>query len=170
MIIYNRRKRKVFFAEQHMLLQQQLAEAREAAANGTADVDQMLLLNRERAAEEAEKVRKGKKGLWRAFKALFAIQDLSEEDRGGKLDLLGEEQPRQLNAESSILKSVEAPSPTKEEKPSLGIIQAVEDKRRDGERELEERHLKGGPLDTFAEQASGAGNSKGGWTSWMTSR
>ena len=170
MIIYNRRKRKVFFEEQHMLLQQRLAEARVAAAHGTADEDQMLLLNRERAAEEAEQVRKRKKGLWNAFKGLFNIEGLSEEDRGSKLDLLGEEGLRKMGTESSEPKSVEGLSAPKEEKPSLGIIQAVEDKRRDGERELQERGMKGGPLDTIAEQAITAGKSKGGWTSWMTSR
>ena len=170
MMIYNRRKRKLFFEEQHMLLKQRLAEAREAAAHGTADGDQMLLLNRERAAEEAEQARKAKKGPWKAFQNLFTIEGLSEEDKGSKLDVLGEEGLKKLGAESSVLESVERSSSPEEEKPSLGIIQAVEDKRRDGERELQERGMKGGPLDTIAEQAIVAGKSKGGWISWMTSR
>ena len=56
------------------------------------------------------------------------------------------------------------------ETPGLGILQAVEEKRRDGEREFQSRGVNGGPLDQLAEEAVVAGKSKGGWTSWVTSK
>ena len=74
MIVYNRRKRKEFFAEQNKLLQERLVDAREAAAKGTADEDQMLLINRERAAEEAEQARKAKKGTWSFITGIFSTE------------------------------------------------------------------------------------------------
>jgi hypothetical protein len=80
MIIYNRRKRNAFFLEQTALLQQSLAEAREAAARGTANEDQMLLLNRERAAEEANEAKKAKNGIFNYIKGAFSMEGLKKEE------------------------------------------------------------------------------------------
>ena len=174
MIIYNRRKRKEFFAEQHKLLQEKLVEAQEAAAKGTADEDQMLLINRERAAEEAEKARKAKKSAWNYVTGIFSTDGLKQEDTGRGLDALSEGSLRKVG-EGNLLIEPAGETATEtttdaEESPRLGILQAVEEKQREGERELQKKGVSGGNLDHLAEQAAAAGKSKGGWTSWMTSK
>ncbi|MCJ1250810.1 hypothetical protein MMC30_008038 [Trapelia coarctata] len=174
MIIYNRRKRREFFAEQHMLLQEKLVEARAAAAKGIADEDQMLLINRERAAEEAEQARKAKKGVWNYITGVFSTEGLKQEDTVSGLDALSEGGLKKVGEGSLLIEpagqTVTETATEKGETPGLGILQAVEEKRRDGERELQKKGVSGGPLDQLAEQAAAAGKSKGGWTSWMTSR
>ncbi|MCJ1415287.1 hypothetical protein MMC32_001619 [Xylographa parallela] len=170
MIVYNRRKRKSFFAEQHMLLEQRLAEARQAAANGTADDDQMLLINRERAADEAEEARKARKGPLSIFTGLFSTKGLKEEDNGSGLDLLGEEGLRKMGEESSIIQPAGETRIQDQEVPRVSISHDVEEKRQEGEQKLIDVKAKGGPLDQIAEQATAAAESKGGWTSWVTSK
>ncbi|MCJ1398919.1 hypothetical protein MMC11_002120 [Xylographa trunciseda] len=170
MIVYNRRKRKSFFAEQHLLLEQRLAEARQAAANGTADDDQMLLINRERAAEEAEEARKARKGPLSALTGLFSTQGLKEEDSGSGLELLGEEGLRKMGEESSIIQPAGETRIQDQDAPRGGILHEVEEKRREVEQKMQDIGVKGGPLDQMAEQATAAAKSKGGWTSWVTSK
>ena len=175
MIIYNRRKRKEYNAEQRMILAHMLMEAREAEAKGIADEDQILFLNREREVDEAERIQKEKKGRWRRYiKGIFSTEGLKKEDTSSGLEALGEEKPRKVGEGSLLIESagetVTDSTTEKEETPGLGILQAVEEKRRDGERELQKRGVNGGTLDQLAEQAAAAGKSKGGWTSWFTSK
>ena len=170
MIVYNRRKRKSFFAEQHMLLEQRLAEARQAVANGTADDDQMLLINRERAAEEAEEARKARKGPMSILTGLFSTKGLKEEDNGNGLDLLGEEGLRKMGEESSIIQPAGETRIQDLEAPGVSVIHKMEEKRREGEQMLLDVGAKGGPLDQMADQATAAAKSKGGLTSWFSSK
>ena len=172
MVIYNRRKRNAFYAEQRMLLQQRLAEAREAAANGTANEDQRLLLNRERAAEEAEAAQKARKGPTDYLKALFSTKGLKEEETDSATDLLGEEGLRKMGEEASststfIETGEQTRQPEQESQSSQSnILKMVNDQRRNGEKELEKRGFQGGPLDQVAEQTTKAEKS-GGWASWI---
>lgn len=174
MIIYNRRKRKEFFAEQYKLLQERLVEAREAAAKGIADEDQMLLINRERAAEEAEQARKAKKRMWSFITGVFSTEGLKQEDTASGMDVLGEGGLTKVGEGNLLIEpageTLAGTTKEKAETPRLGILQAVEEKRRDGEREFQRRGVDDGPLDQIAEQAAAAGKSKGGWTSWVTSK
>ena len=50
------------------------------------------------------------------------------------------------------------------------ILQALEEKRREGEKPLEDRGVAGGPLDKLADQATSSDPSRGGWTSWFRSK
>ena len=179
MVIYNRRKRNSFYAEQHLLLQQRLAEAREATAKGVADEDQILLLNRERAAEEAELARKARKGVLGYVKGLFSTEGLKQEDSGLGTNLLGEEGLRKMGEEAGgqigsiagfIAPVGEDTRPPSGEMAKGSIVKAVEEKRREGEKELERRDIEGGPLDQYAAQVAATRQAKGGWTSWMTSK
>ncbi|KAL9119773.1 MAG: hypothetical protein Q9187_003668 [Circinaria calcarea] len=181
MVIYNRRKRNAFYAEQHLLLQQRLAEAREAAARGIADEDQILLLNRQRAAEEAETARKARKGVLDYVKALFSTEGLKQEETDSGTKLLGEEGLRKMGEEAGgqtpPIAGVPAPAETvgdvrshQGEIAEGSIVKAVEEKRREGEKELDRRNIEGGSLDQYAAQVAAAGKGKGGWTSWVTSK
>ena len=163
--MYNRRKRRLYFEEQHRLLQKRLIEAQAAFAKGIADDDQMLLLNRERAAEEAEAARKARKGLWKSIKRMFSTEGLKQEQTD-PLDTLGEEGLRKMGEESpGVEKGVKAAN---EETRSSGILQAVEEKRRSGERELQSHGLEGGPLDRVATEAAEPTKTRRSWTSWVT--
>lgn len=196
MIIYNRRKRRDYFTEQSALHKTRLAEAKEAATRGAADEDQMLLINRERAADEAERARLAKKGVFKRTKEwLFSgLKNEEEGVGGGILGVLGEEGLRKMGAEaegetSTDTGAVHSAAGEKmanvtggpDGRPLLGrpdgpesksqIIKAVDAKRRQAERVLERQGTQEGPLDRLAENtASSSTGSRGGWTSWVTGK
>ena len=172
MIIYNRRKRNAFYAEQRILLQRSLAEAREAAANGIANEDQILLLNRERAADEADAARKARKGPVDYLKALFSTTRLKSEETDSTLNVLGEEGLQKMEEEVSgdnlPIKMVSQMTEHDGESQSDQsiILKMVNDQRREGERELERRGIQGGPLDKIAEHTVESTKSKDGRSRW----
>jgi len=195
MIIYNRRKRRDYFAEQSALHKTRLAEAKEAAAKGTADEDQMLLINRERATFEAEKARAAKKGVVRRTKDwLLGGLKTDEEVVGG--GVTGEEGLSNGVVEAqgradALPETTDAVAVDKtthvmegqDGRPLLGrgegaesksqILRAVDAKRREGERALESQGAEGGSLDRLAADTisgSQSSPSRGGWTSWVTGR
>ena len=175
MILYNRRKRNLFYAEQQTLLQQRLAEAREAAGKGIADEDQILLLNRERAAEEAEAAKKAKKGMWNIMTGVFTTDGLKKEDSAaatGNESIMSSEKtgdevvtiPATIPSET-----VSRTAPREEQSMVQGsILKAVEEKRRDGEKALEKSGVAGGPLDRITEQVTGPEKSGNGILSWFS--
>lgn len=158
MMVHNRRKRHEFFAVQAELHRRELEAANEALLAGTANEDQMLLLNRERAKEEAERLKLAKKGVWaRAKDALFAGKEM-EEHKGGT-----------LAHEARIAGGS-----------GEGVLKAVENTVREGKekvkRELDlhntpTRPVIGGPLDQLAgNAASSATQSAKTWTDWAMRR
>ena len=163
--MYNRRKKKLYIEEHYRLLQQRLVEAQAAFAKGTADEDQMLLLNRERAAEEAEAARKARTGLWKSIRRIFSTEGLKQEQID-PLDVLGEEGLRKMGEESPVVGEVVKAA--NEEPRSSGILQAVEEKRRNGERELRSRGLEEGSLDRVGAEAAKASKTQRSWTSWLS--
>lgn len=175
MILYNRRKRNLFYAEQQTLLQQRLTEAREAAAMGIADEDQILLLNRERAAEEAEAAKKAKKGTWSIMMGIFATDGLKKEDSpaaaGNESVVISEKTGEEVVAVPATIPSeiVSKTVPREEQSMVQGsILKAVEGKRRDGEKELERSGATGGPLDRIAEQTTEPEKSGNRILSWFS--
>ncbi|MCJ1477177.1 hypothetical protein MMC13_005848 [Lambiella insularis] len=169
MIIYNRRKRKSFFAEQVMIYQQRLAEAREAAANGTADEDQMLLINRERAAEEAEAARQKRKGVWSFIKGAFGVEGLRQEETESGLAVLGEQGLRKMGEESTMMEPTgQLPTPKDDIPKEATVMEALEEKQHDRENDFRERRVVGGPLDQLADQLTTESKRLG--ASWLTSR
>ena len=168
MIMYNRRKRKAFFEEQHALLKERLIEAREAEARGTADEDQILLINRERAAEEADNARKNRPTIWKSVKGVFSTQGLQEEDTHGRTE--SEATESQHISQSGLLPVPEQMQELEQSPVKGTILQALENKRREGERHLEKNGTEGGVLDKLAEQAGSSAPDKRSWTSWSTSR
>jgi hypothetical protein len=165
MMLHNRRKRNEWFSVQQELHRRDLLEANEALAAGTANEDQMLLINQERAREEAEREKLNKKGvLARAKEALFSNMD-KEEQKGGTLGLLPKE---------------------KMEKGGEGVLRAVENTVREGNERLKDgktifkaemiqhapsRPVIGGPLDQLGEGAANAvSRSTKSWTDWALRR
>ena len=166
MVVYNRRKRKAWFAEQKELAERSLQEAKQAAAAGSATTDQILLINREVAAQEAGKEKK-ESSAWTKTKGIFSTEGLKKEETEGKAE--GQvESAGPLSAESSA----RAPaSPTSSSIAGSSVLQAVEQKRRTGERELEGKGITGGPLDQLAKQGpSSSSSEKKNWTSWFNVR
>ncbi|KAI9796988.1 MAG: hypothetical protein M1835_002511 [Candelina submexicana] len=166
MILYNRRQRRDFFAKQKALHAKVLTTAREAAAQGIADEDQMLLLNRVRAAEEAEQARLAKKGIWKRTKAWLYSGLKTEEDGSSSrenLAAVGNEAWKENASESNDVTG-----------DKLGILKAVKEKRKEGvEPETVDApspapEPRGGPLDKLANGEPPT--AKGGWTGFVTRR
>ena len=175
MILYNRRKRQAFFAEQNMMLQAKLAEAKETlATGGTVDEDQMLLLDREKIAQEAEAKRRERKGFWELVKQGFSSQGLKvEEDsdvRAGSIESVGQ------NGETFNLQTSEELPLVQQEQSSRrnSVLKSVEETRRAGEKGLERMGVRGGPLDQLADGDATITNPVAGetksWLGWLTGR
>ncbi|CAK1359837.1 hypothetical protein CB0940_05973 [Cercospora beticola] len=170
MILHNRRKRKEWLAQKQIEHARELAIATQAASQGTATEDQMLLINRERNARQAELEKQNRPGMFkRASNWLF--KDLSkEEQKGGRLGAAS----ASAAAAGTIAEKTEfAAEEVKEE--ARHVLQAVEDKvdqhRRQGEKVPEMLVPAGGPLDRQAQVAvDNATQSGKGWYSWLTGR
>ena len=162
MLIHNRRKRNEWLAEQQQKTAIQLAEARRAEIAGIATEDQMLLINRERAAQEAVEAKKNRKGIFTRAKESLLGGMSEEEQQGGKIGA----------AARAARDKVEENIPERTQ--DLGIMKAVEEKldsRRTGELVEETVHPAGGPLDREAAATSEAVVQKTkSWTGWLTGR
>lgn len=195
MIVHNRRKRAAFFAEQHAIYSQRLIEAIETEISGMPlDEDQTLILNRERIRVQAEEA--AKERTWRKrIKGVF-IGDLKHDEEGEEVAVPSEGEILQTLGvdEFSILKragqadrgsgskTTDLENSREEGKrDGSGILQAVAEKRREGERAMEAAGVKGGPLDRMGEGAVQAVGGKihateekvgnrGGWSSWWAGK
>ena len=162
MIAYNRRKRAVYYREMEEQRVQMLGEAREALARGEANEDQMLLINQERAAEEACLAREEQKKegfnskIWKMVTGASGASKMED---------------TQIATTDPHLTDAEQAKVAEDSHVGLGIVQAVEEKRREGEKPIERLELPGGPLDQQAQDnANFIVNSAKSWTSWITRR
>ncbi|KAL2047739.1 hypothetical protein N7G274_000781 [Stereocaulon virgatum] len=169
MILHNRRKRSAFYAEQHSLYATRLLDAIETEKAGLPlDEDQILIMNRERARVQAEEAKKERS--WGKSIKVFLLGGLKQEEE--------EEVPEVVPSEAQVLESMgvdqtsileaakgKRPIDGKntERRDGSGILQAVEGKRRKGEKVMEARGVEGGPLDQVAQEAVDEASSKGGW-------
>ncbi|KAF7188699.1 hypothetical protein HII31_09951 [Pseudocercospora fuligena] len=160
MLMHNRRKRNEWLAQKQAESARDLAIARQAEAQGTATEDQILLINRERAAMEADIAKKNQPGMFkRASNWLFSGLS-KEEQKGGRLGAMA------TAAESAASTAVQD---------TRSMIQAVEHKveaqRSTGEMAQAILKPTGGPLDRQAQLAvDSASNTAKSWTSWLTGR
>ena len=173
MILYNRRKRRTFFAEQNALLQAKLIEAKEIQArNGELDDDQRLLLNRERIALEAEREKRERRGLWDTFKGTFSNQGLKVEE-GGEIRIGTGESDRSVEEPDASRTPVISEEHLMQH---TSVLKSVEETRRVGERELERTGVHGGPLDQLADNASASATKAAeraetrSWFGWLSGR
>lgn len=179
MILHNRRKRTAFYAEQHALYDTRLLEAIETEKSGLPlDEDQTLIMNRERARVQAEEAAKERTWGKRA-KGLF-LGGLKENEseatvpavvptEGQILEMIGVDQRRILETAEQGGRDGAGPGEEMgDRRNGNGVLQAIEQQRREGERLLENRGVTGGPLDQVAEEAieKVKEKGKGGWLSW----
>ncbi|OCL13000.1 hypothetical protein AOQ84DRAFT_372576 [Glonium stellatum] len=169
MVVYNRRKRREFFAEQEKKKAEALALARAAVAQGIADDHQILLLNRERAAEESKLAEQQRAGIFK--RTMHYLYGKPEDEKLNKQSssVAGEENTWRDIAQESKLKT--------EEGGGLGILKAVDDSRRETsvvqaiQKVSQTTASSSGPLDRLAEEAaSSAAKTSRSWTSWVTGR
>lgn len=186
--MYNRRKRNAFYKEQHALYAKRLIEAIEAESSGQAlDEDQTTIMNRERArvqAEEAKAQRSWGKKIKNVFMGGLKMEEGEEEggvtaevvgpvpSEGQILEKLGVDQMTVLKqAGRGAVSGGKVDDAESGHGDGSGIIQAVQEERRENERSMEERGAKGGPLDLMAERAlrdvSEKVGEKAGWGSWL---
>jgi len=167
MLLHNRKRRKEWLAEKQAESARELVIARRAEVEGRATEDQMLLINRERAAAEAEETKKNRPGMFsRASNYLFS--GLSEEEqKGGRLGAAAVE----ARATASELKS-DAEAAFEEGKSTLQTIgDKIDGRQRQSESALVAINPSGGPLDRQADQAINAATKAArSWTSWITGR
>ena len=164
MVAYNRKKKKEFYEMQSAMLRQAFVEALAAEGNGTASEDQTMLLREEREIAAAEKLKKENSGIWNGIKGIVSRgldTKLGKEDRK-----YGEKRKKILERleehEKNVLtgRAVQNFSPT---------LQAVQDKRMEMERQLQNQAMEPGPVDIIAEEATIKIQEKSkGWFSWLS--
>ncbi|KAI9833178.1 MAG: hypothetical protein M1819_003801 [Sarea resinae] len=182
MIALNRRKRREFFAEEEKKHQFFLAAAQDAFAKGIADEDQIVLLNRERAAAEAEAEKK--KGIFTRAKGFLVGGLKKDEDES----VPAQEDQQQQGGESLVASTASAiggdvwkqggSESTGETGDKVGVLKALDERRRGAERQLQTKTPQGGYLDQLgenvatkaAETSEKASSSSRSWTSWLTGR
>lgn len=177
MVIHNRQQRALYLAAQETLYNQTLASAIEAERNGRAlTEEEQNVLNRERMVlkAEAEKEEREKKG-WGVSAALFGGKDMGAEEEeegvGGKEEVWrdaegeGRESLKAVVERDGVIKAVKDVART-----GGGVMAAVEEKRREGEKPIDDVTAfggapAGGPLDRMAEGV--VDKAKSGWGAWF---
>ncbi|KAF2769574.1 hypothetical protein EJ03DRAFT_327179 [Teratosphaeria nubilosa] len=166
MILHNRRRKSEWLAEQQAKTARDLAIAKRDLAADTANEDQILLINRERAAMEADLARQNKPGMFkRMTNSLFGGLE-KEERRDGPVSAVA------AQAESAVQGVREQILGQDHDR---SVVQAVGEKmesnRRQAEKLYETAQPLGGPLDRQAAEATTAVSQAGrSWTSWLTGR
>lgn len=173
MIIFNRRKRAEFYAEQRALQNAQLHDAQRAMSAGNAGQEQIALVEEELKAQNLAKERQEKKGAWVRGKEWLFSGLKKEED--------GQSEAGTEGKDSFLL---DRATSTNEEDEVMGeresdVLRAIEDKKsavqqsaRNAFEKEKERQRGGGPLDRIGvsdvESSERSQKKSGGWTSFMT--
>lgn len=166
MMVYNRKKRAEFFAEQKAKYAMALESAQTAQALGTATESQIEFLEREneretnlKIAAEAKKKsgpwKKGKEWLFSGLKKEEEGDDVGTSERRLGYEALSEEDDSLGERESDVLRAIE------EKK------MALQHKAKSAFEAEKERQKKGGPLDRIGTEGEEEKPKSGGWTSFM---
>ncbi|ELR03280.1 hypothetical protein VC83_07286 [Pseudogymnoascus destructans] len=162
MMIYNRRRRREYFAEQKAINEAATQDAAVALRSGTATAEQLKLLEQQRgqAAVAAEMRQKAQE--MREARANAAAAPVAAEKGEGKGIM--------ASATGWLFKGLKT-----EDRPEVGygnavgergVARAVEARRAEVAATEREREANGGPLDRLGTEEEEEG--KGGWTSFMT--
>ncbi|KAI7192582.1 hypothetical protein KC316_g6460 [Hortaea werneckii] len=165
MLLHNRRRRNEWLAEQQVKSAKELAEAKMALSSGSATEDQILLINRERAADAAAEARKNQPGVFKRTTNWLFSGLSQEEQKGGRLGATAA-----VNGPGSSMQHVkEEVHGQQHDRSTLELAeQQLNSKRRQGERVEEVVNPSGGPLDRQAQQTLDAvSDTSKGWFSWL---
>ena len=186
MILHNRRKRTAFYNEQHLLYTQRLLAAIETEKAGLPLTDdQVLVLNRERAkvwAEERKKENSWSTAIGKVFmgglkKDMEGQREDGRDRAGGQgplfdggrvptegeiLEQIGVDKVELLEAAEGKRRIVDE----RQESGEPGLLEKVQEKRRDGERQMEGMGARGGMLDELAANVEHGVKDKGRWFRW----
>ena len=203
MILHNRRKRAAFYAEQHKIYVHRLMEAIETEKAGLPlDEDQTTVLNRERVrvqSEEAAKQRTWRKSIRELLVGGLKTDEEQAAQRAETVVVPSEEEILQkigIDSATILERATQTDKDSanktadfdnsREEGRENGsrILQAVAEKRREGEKVTEAAGVGGGPLDRMAEggvqavegkvhaaeEKVGSNSSSSSWTSWWSGK
>jgi hypothetical protein len=167
MVIYNRRKRAEYFAEQRALHSSAIYTAEQALHNNTITDEQRQLLADEFKAKALEAAKKASKGpgmfakgkawLFSGLKKEEEGDDFGSSERRLGYEGLSEEDDSMGERESSVVKAIEDKR------------QGIAEKARALLEKEKETQRTGGPLDRLGPNRTDDEQPKsGGWTSFMT--
>lgn len=164
MLLHNRRRRNEWLAEKQAESARELAIAKQALDQGRASEDQMLLINRERVAEEAAEAKRNKPGIIKRTTSWMFGGLSQEEQKGGRLGAAA------AGSQSALDEAKQVSSSLADEGKSVlqAVSNKVESHRREGEAVQEFINPVGGPLDRRAQAVADAASRS--WTSWITGR
>ncbi|KAK5107400.1 hypothetical protein LTR62_001304 [Meristemomyces frigidus] len=151
MLLHNRRKRNDWLAEQQAKTARDLAEARTALGEGRVTEDQMLLINRQRAADEAAEAKRTRPGVVKRVGGWLFSDVNKEETKGGRL--AGGVQGATQGTVDAVREAVQGG-----QRHDRSVLQSVEEKVEAGRTQIEEvaRTRFGGPLDREAQATADA--------------
>ncbi|KAK6613721.1 hypothetical protein H4I96_00042 [Botrytis cinerea] len=157
MMVYNRKKRAEFYAEQKFKYAMALESAQAAAASGIATESQIEFLNREKEREQKVKIAEEakKKALEHGRKKEEEGDDVGTSERRLGYEALSEEDDTLGERESDVLRAIE------EKK------MAIQNKAKSAFEAEKERQRNGGPLDRIGTDGEEQKPKSGGWTSFM---
>lgn len=174
MIGYNRKKRKAWYADRKREREEGLMAAIENEKAGLPLSDfQALIMEEERTRfEEAEERARKKRERWQFlnFRSWLVSGLKSDEEQIDQRAVEGD--APSTGIETMEIRSQETPEPEPTEPEptepeptgrSGGVLAAVEDARRVGEKQLEAEGAQGGALDRMAARAAELGKGKGWW-------
>ncbi|KAL8893702.1 MAG: hypothetical protein Q9192_005008 [Flavoplaca navasiana] len=189
MIIYNRQQSAIYIAAQSAIYDQTLQSAIAAEEAGTPlTEEEQNVMNRERMVlkAEAEREAREKRG-WGISAFLFGGTDMGAEDgddagsgesgEGGGEKVWGNAEVEGRESLVGLVKEEGVGGPVKDVAKTIGgqgrVMAAIEEKRREGEKPMEEVESFGepvaaGPLDKKAEEVEA--KAKSGWGSWFGGR
>lgn len=107
MILYNRRKRREFFATQKVIYEQRLVEAEAAFAKGSPTDDHLAFLEKEYIVQQAEEKYRNKKSLFRKAKD-WLFEGLKIEADAELVAGPSASEPAEVATEGGVVKAVEA--------------------------------------------------------------
>lgn len=165
MVVYNRRKRNEWYIVQQELHKRDLLAARSAMSQGTANEDQILLINQERLREEVELEKLQKKGMFAKAKESIFGTEKKEEKKGGTMGITGIT-GREQREELGIVKAVEEKVTEAKEKVKIDLRPADQN----AFQAHTPKSISGGPLDQLGEKAADSSKTAKSWTDWALRR
>ncbi|KAL3424206.1 hypothetical protein PVAG01_03487 [Phlyctema vagabunda] len=156
MMIYNRKKRAEFYAQEKATRENAIEKAKLAISHGTASQDDIEFIEREETYRQYMEERINKPGLWkRSTQWLFSSLKKDDEISGESSTKKASGDATAGSAEGSVLKALEDKKNVAEGK----ITQAISAEKN--------RQRTGGPLDRLGSSDDENTPKAGGWTSFM---